>query len=67
MLMEKFQDLKHAKFIDFEYRTDEFKTEKYRCIYDNNIINTAANNHILTDKYIMHLVQQLRKEIKLLS
>jgi len=56
MLMEKFQYLKHAKFIDFEYRTDEFKTEKYRCIYDNNIINTAANNYILTDKYIMHLI-----------
>ena len=32
-----------------EYRTAKFKTEKYRCIYDNNIINTAANNYILTD------------------
>ena len=39
-----------------EYRTAKFKTEKYRCIYDNNIINTAANNYILTDMYIMHLL-----------
>ena len=67
MLTEKLQYLMHVKFSDFKYRTAKFKTEKYRCIYDNNIINTAANNHILTDKYIMHLVQQLRKEIKLLS